>query len=80
MFRVSIAGLLWLIVLAALNFAVLRYFEYFVRKVEQPIVPLLGLMPLFDAFLISFYAAVTSQYRFALVRGPVGVASRNPLP
>jgi hypothetical protein len=68
MFRLSIAGILWLIVLAALNFAVLRYFEYFVQEGGEPIVPLLGLMPLFDAFLISFYAAVTKQYRFGLVR------------
>jgi hypothetical protein len=67
-FRISIAGILWLIGLAALNFAVLRYFEYFVRTVEQPIVLLVGLMPLLDACLISFYAAATRQYRFALVR------------
>ena len=53
MFRISIAGILWLIALAALNFAVLRYFEYFVGTGEQPIVPLLGLMSLFDAFLLD---------------------------
>jgi hypothetical protein len=68
MFRLSIAGILWLIVLAALNFAVLRYYEYFDQVGGEPIIPLVGLMPLFDAFLISFYAAVTKQYRFGLVR------------
>jgi hypothetical protein len=68
MFRLSIAEILWLIVLAALNFAALRYFEYFIQEGGEPILALIGLMPLFDAFLISFYAAVTKQFRFGLVR------------
>jgi hypothetical protein len=68
MFRISIAGILWLIVLAALNFAVLRYFEYLNQGDPEPIVWLVGLMPLFDVFLISFYAVLTKQYRFALMR------------
>ena len=80
MFRLSIAGILWLIVLAAPNFAALRYFGYLVDANGEPIVLLVGLMPLFDAFLISFYAAATKQYRFAPCAGPVGLASRNPLP
>jgi hypothetical protein len=67
MFRISIAGVLWLIVLAALNFAVLRYFEYIADATGEPIVLLVGLMPLFDAFLISFYVAATKHYHFALV-------------
>ena len=68
MFRLSIAGILWLIVLAALNFAVLRYFGYLAGANGEPIVLLVGLMPLFDAFLISFYAAATKHYGFSLVR------------
>jgi hypothetical protein len=68
MFRLSIAGILWLIVLAALNFAVLRYFEFLVNRGEDPVVLLVGLMPLFDAFLISFYAAANKRYRFMIMR------------
>jgi hypothetical protein len=67
MFRVSIAGLLWLVILAALNFAVLRYFELLAQGPE-PITLLVGLMPLFDAFLISLYVALNKLYRFTLVR------------
>ena len=65
MFRISIAGILWLTALVAVNFAVLRYFEY-LRKMDDPIILLVGLMPLFDGFLISLYAAVTRRYHFAL--------------
>jgi hypothetical protein len=76
MFRLSIAGILWLIALAALNFAVLRYFKYVVDVGPEPIILLILLMPLFDAFLMSFYAAITKQYRLVLMRreGRGGVA------
>ena len=67
MFRISIAGILWLVVLAALNFAVLRYFEY-IQKSPEPIILLVGLMPLFDGFMISLYVAATRKYHFALRR------------
>jgi hypothetical protein len=67
MFRLSIAGMLWLVILAALNFAVLRYFEY-IDHGPDAIVLLVGLMPLFDVFLISCYAAVTKHFRFTLMR------------
>jgi hypothetical protein len=67
MFRISIAGILWLTALAAVNFAVLRYFEH-LSKFDDPIILLVGLMPLFDGFLISLYAAATRRYDFALKR------------
>jgi hypothetical protein len=67
MFRISVAGILWLIVLAALNSAVLRFFEYFAREPE-PILLLVGLMPLFDAFIISLCVAATRSFRFELRR------------
>ena len=67
MFRVSIAGILWLVILASLNFAVLRYFGH-IAEALQPIALLVGLMPLFDAFLISFFVVATRRYRFALMR------------
>jgi hypothetical protein len=70
MFRLSIAGVLWLIVLAALNLAVLHDFESLLDRGGQgpePIVLLTGLMPLIDAFLICCYTAVTGRYRFMLM-------------
>ena len=67
MFRISIAGILWLTALVAVNLTVLRYFEY-LDKMDDPIILLIGLMPLFDGFLISLYAAVTRRYHFALKR------------
>jgi hypothetical protein len=68
MFRLSIASVLCLIALAALNFAILRSFEYLVSDGPGPIIPLAGLMPLFDVFLISSHAALTKRYRFTLIR------------
>ncbi len=79
MFRLSIAGILWLIVLAALNFAALRYFGHLADASGEPIVLLVGLMPLFDAFLISFYAAATKHYSFSLVRRAGRVGFAKPL-
>jgi hypothetical protein len=72
MFRLSIASVLWLIVLAALNFAILRSLEYLVSDGPGPIIPLVGLMPLFDVFLISSYVALTKRYRFTLISRPDG--------
>ena len=67
MFRISIAGILWLTALVAVNFAVLRYFEH-LSKFDDPIILLIGLMPLFDGFLISLYAAATRRYHFSIKR------------
>jgi hypothetical protein len=67
LFRFSLAKLLWLVALAALNFAVLRSFRSIAASPE-PIVLLVALMPLFDGFVISLYAAAARKYHFALKR------------
>lgn len=68
MFRISF--LLWLIVLAALNLVLLRYGEAVVQL--SPKFPgLIGLMPLFDLFVLSLSLALTARFRIALVRRPV---------
>ena len=65
MFR--IAHLLWLIALAALNLTLLRYSEAF-TDLGPKFVGLVGLMPLFDVFVLSLYLALTRRFRVALVR------------
>lgn len=68
MFRIS--HLLWLIALAALNFTLLRYSEA-IADLSPKFVGLVGLMPLFDLFVLSLYLALTRRFRFALVRREV---------
>jgi hypothetical protein len=65
MFRISL--LLWLIAVAALNLTVLKYSEV-VIELSPKFAGLIGLMPLFDLFALSFCIALTSRFRFALVR------------
>ncbi len=65
MFRISL--LLWLIALAALNLTLLKYSES-VIEVSPKFAGLIGLMPLFDLFILSVYLAVTKRFRFTLVR------------
>ena len=65
MFRISL--LLWLVVLAALNFTLLRYSEAAI-ELSPKLAGLIGLMPLFDLFALSLYLALTRRFRFALVR------------
>ena len=68
MFRISL--LLWLVALAALNLAVLRYSEA-VIDLSPKFAGIIGLMPLFDLFVLSLYLALTTRFRFALVRRTV---------
>ncbi len=68
MFRISL--LLWLIALAALNFTLLKYSES-VIEVSPKFAGLIGLMPLFDLFILSVYLAVTRRFHFTLVRRTV---------
>lgn len=63
MFRISF--LVWLIVLAALNLAVLRSFGYLVADPE-PVISLVGLMPLFDTLLVALYFVIAKRFRFAI--------------
>jgi hypothetical protein len=65
--RISIGTALWLVVMAALNFAVLRAFAS-IQKGPLLIVLLVGLMPLFDGFIISAYCAATKRFHFTLKR------------
>ena len=64
MFRISF--LLWVVVLAAFNFVVLRHFKQLENAGNQVMI-LIGLMPLFDLFILASYLAVTKRYRFSLV-------------
>ena len=68
MFRMSL--LLWLVALAALNLTLLRYSEA-VIDLSPKFAGIIGLMPLFDLFVLSLYLALTTRFRFALVRRTV---------
>jgi hypothetical protein len=68
MFRISL--LLWLVALAALNLVLLRYSEA-VIDLSPKFAGIIGLMPLFDLFVLSLYLALTTRFRFALVRRTV---------
>lgn len=63
MFRISF--LVWLVVLAALNLTVLRTFDSLFTDAE-PIILLVGLMPLFDTLLVVLYLAISKRYRFKI--------------
>ena len=65
MFRISL--LLWLIALVALNLTLLRYSDA-VIELSPKFAGLIGLMPLFDLFVLSLYLALTRRFGFALVR------------
>ena len=68
MFRISL--LLWLVAIAALNLVFLKYSES-VIDLSPKFAGIIGLMPLFDLFVLSLYLALTRRFRFALVRRTV---------
>ena len=68
MFRISL--LVWLVALAALNLTVLRYSEA-ILDLSPKFAGIIGLMPLFDLFVLSLYLAMTMRFRFVFVRRPV---------
>jgi hypothetical protein len=60
MFRISL--LLWLIALVAVNLTLLRYSEA-VIELSPKFAGLIGLMPLFDLFVLSLYRIVIRLHR-----------------